>query len=413
LSQFSGKQLLEQQLKSLSLSSTSRPTTEASWIELLQRIETLLEDCETARRAAEGKLRAGAAAMFNSSTAPNLVFDEGGILDCNSAAVQILGAASKEEILAHHPAHFSPEHQPDGRLSKDKSVEMDRLARQTGCHRFEWLHRKMDGTEFPVEVTLTPVIWGDKSALLVLWVDLSEKKMRELQVIHSAKMASLGEMSASVAHEINNPLAVISLSLILLPKLKDNPAKFSDKIQAIQRSCGRIEKIVNGLRKFSRSDEHVDFAAKRLRDIVQESSNLVEVKAKSCDTPVTYELNSEAAILCSDIQIEQVLVNLIHNGIDATKELDERWVRVSLYDDRDCVVLHVRDSGPGIPAEVRSKLFQPFFTTKPAGEGTGLGLSIIKGILDGHHATISILTQEPNTCFEIRFRKTDLEVKVA
>ena len=117
------------------------------------------------------------------------------------------------------------------------------------------------------------------------------------------------------------------------------------------------------------------------------------------------DCKGNAQILCDEVEIEQVLVNLVNNAIDAVKDQPKKWVKVSLSDDAESVVLRVTDSGPGIPDSVRDKLFEPFFTTKSVGEGTGLGLSITKGILDEHKATIAVVTDSPNTCFEIKFAR--------
>ena len=98
-------------------------------------------------------------------------------------------------------------------------------------------------------------------------------------------------------------------------------------------------------------------------------------------------------------------MNLINNSIDAVKETPEKWIKVEIYDESQTVVLRIIDSGSGIPENLRAKLFDPFFTTKPVGKGTGLGLSITKGILDEHKATIAVVDDVPNTCFEIKFPK--------
>jgi signal transduction histidine kinase len=108
------------------------------------------------------------------------------------------------------------------------------------------------------------------------------------------------------------------------------------------------------------------------------------------------------------VEIEQVVINLINNAIDAVKERAEKWVKVEVLDDDQSVVFRVTDSGLGISEAVQNKIFDPFFTTKPVGEGTGLGLSITKGILDQHKATIAIVPHVPNTCFEIRFQKVSV-----
>ncbi|MCX6125724.1 MAG: ATP-binding protein [Proteobacteria bacterium] len=232
-----------------------------------------------------------------------------------------------------------------------------------------------------------------------------ELKAANLRLIHSSKLASLGEMSAGVAHEINNPLAIILGSVGLLVKFKDNPEKFAAKIETIEKSCDRIARIVNGLRKFSRSGVQVQFAPHRLRDIVQEVTVLTEVKSRKLCTSVTLDGSTDGQILCDEVEIEQVLVNLISNAIDAVQGLPEKWVRVSIFEEGPSLVLRVTDSGLGISEKIRAKLFEPFFTTKIVGEGTGLGLSISKGILDEHRATIAVLADCPNTCFEVRFAK--------
>ena len=114
--------------------------------------------------------------LFTCAPNPIFIFSDSGILDCNPAAVKILNAPSKSALLEQHPARFSPEWQPDGRTSLEKSIEMDNIARRNGYHQFEWMHKKFDGTEFPVEVTISPVHWGKKEALMILWNDLTETK---------------------------------------------------------------------------------------------------------------------------------------------------------------------------------------------------------------------------------------------
>ena len=114
--------------------------------------------------------------LFEHSSDAHFIFDETGITDCNDATIRLLGASDRNHVLALHPAVLSPEFQPDGRLSVEKAKEMDATARELGYHRFEWLHRKLDGEVFPVEVTLNPVEIEGKPALIVVWHDLTEIK---------------------------------------------------------------------------------------------------------------------------------------------------------------------------------------------------------------------------------------------
>jgi two-component system, sensor histidine kinase and response regulator len=129
----------------------------------------------TATAGAEERFRV----LFEQSSDAHLIFDEHGIIDCNHAAVTMLRCADKRQVLSVHPAMLSPAWQPDGRRSDEKCIEMDRLARERGHHRFEWLHRRMDGTDFPVEVTLTPVTLSGIPVLLAVWHDLTERKAAE------------------------------------------------------------------------------------------------------------------------------------------------------------------------------------------------------------------------------------------
>ncbi|MDR6941042.1 PAS domain-containing hybrid sensor histidine kinase/response regulator [Mucilaginibacter pocheonensis] len=129
----------------------------------------------TDRKVAEEQL----SVIFEYSTDAHLLFGEDGIIDCNQAAVKMLQCKDKTELLSYHPAVFSPEYQPDGRRSDEKAVEMDRLARENGYHRFEWMHQRMNGEIFPVEVTLNPVTIYNKPVLLVVWHDISEQKQAQ------------------------------------------------------------------------------------------------------------------------------------------------------------------------------------------------------------------------------------------
>jgi PAS domain S-box-containing protein len=222
--------------------------------------------------------------------------------------------------------------------------------------------------------------------------------------MHTAKLASLGELAAGVAHEINNPLAIISGNIPLLKRFKDDPEKLNEKLEAVKSSVERITKIVNGLRKFSRTSNDNSHTKHKLMKLVDEVVVLTDVKAKRFATPIEWELASNSEISCDPFEIQQVVINLINNAVDAVQAMAEKWVKVKLFDEGSQVVLQVIDSGPGISADVELKLFQPFFTTKAVGEGTGLGLSISKGICEQHGGTLTLNRKAAHTCFEVRFK---------
>lgn len=132
----------------------------------------------TARKTSEEHFRV----LFEVSTNAHLLFDEDGIIDCNQAAVDLLGYDDKQALLKIHPAELSPEFQPDGQRSMEKGVEMDQAARDNGYHRFDWIHRRNGGSDIPVEVTLNPVDLSGKEALLAVWHDLTERIKQECEL---------------------------------------------------------------------------------------------------------------------------------------------------------------------------------------------------------------------------------------
>jgi C4-dicarboxylate-specific signal transduction histidine kinase len=233
---------------------------------------------------------------------------------------------------------------------------------------------------------------------------MEQKLLKEREFsVQNAKLASLGEMSASIAHEINNPLAVISGMAQLLTKSVSDVEKTKDRLDRISRSVERISTIVNGLRKFSRSSSSGDKKPHSLLGILTEAAQLVELKSTKFDTKVAMNVVADGTILCDEVEIEQVIINLMNNAIDAVRDKDERWVAVEVFRVADEIALRVIDSGKGIPKNIADKIFEPFFTTKIVGDGTGLGLSIAKGIVEDHGGTMSIIQDCPNTCFEVRF----------
>src|SRR3954470_12219057 len=121
--------------------------------------------------------------LFDQSSDPHIIFDATGITDCNEAMIRLLGAPDKGHVLALHPAALSPEFQPDGRRSAEKSAEMDAIARARGHHRFEWVHRRLDGTEVPVEVAMSAVELDGSPAMVLVWHDLTERKRAENELL--------------------------------------------------------------------------------------------------------------------------------------------------------------------------------------------------------------------------------------
>lgn len=238
-----------------------------------------------------------------------------------------------------------------------------------------------------------------------------EKELKDsiYKTVSSSKLATLGEMSAGVAHEINNPLTGILGNLEFLKRdvsqEKIDIEKVKTRIEKSTKLVERISKIVLGLKMFSRNSENDEMVGTEVGRILEEVSDLTKVKLSANSVNLIFE--NEYPLLkikCRESQILQVLVNLVNNSFDAVlenKNLLEKWVKVSTEINENVFKIKVTDSGSGIPDVVIDKMFNPFFTTKPVGKGTGLGLSISKGIIDQHSGRFYYNKESKNTEFVI------------
>lgn len=172
-----------------------------------------------ALRASEAESRRRAEryrAIFEGSSEAQLLVDERGIFDCNEATVKMLRCRDKAEVLALHPALLSPEFQPDGRRSRDRAVENDRAAREHGSHRFEWVHRRMTGEDFPVQVSISLVQLESGPVMLVTWYDLTELQL------HGSALRAQAEVVARQEETIRRlatPVLVVGPGVLLVPIL--------------------------------------------------------------------------------------------------------------------------------------------------------------------------------------------------
>lgn len=210
----------------------------------------------------------------------------------------------------------------------------------------------------------------------------------QAQVISNAKFAALGEMASGIAHEINNPLAVI---LGISSQLQERTAQITDDafiqggLSTIDKMSRRIASIIKGLRTFSRQTDHDPMVSSDFLLIVQETLDIYESSLAASKAKLQLETPAEALwIRCRPSEISQVVLNLLNNARDAVSQSEEKRILLKLRGEGPWAYLTVEDSGPGVPPEVRERIFQPFFTTKDVGAGTGLGLSISKGIVEAH-----------------------------
>jgi two-component system NtrC family sensor kinase len=225
--------------------------------------------------------------------------------------------------------------------------------------------------------------------LLVRQLEKADRQRadQDAQLVHSARLVSLGRMAAGVAHEINNPLAAIGELSGLMDDLMDEEfvqtyprgSKFKDNVAKIQHHVERARGVTHRLLGFARRMEpHHDTV--EVNDVVNETCSFLEKEAMFRKVEIARELASNLPRIQSDrAQLQQVFLNLLNNAMDAVGE--NGHITLASRVDGNFVEVSVADDGPGIPPDLRERIFDPFFTTKAPGQGTGLGLAISHSIM--------------------------------
>lgn len=230
-------------------------------------------------------------------------------------------------------------------------------------------------------------------------------KQSQQKMIAASHLSSLGEMAAGVAHEINNPLAVLSLKLELIrSEIESNKINAStfEKISGAEKMITRIATIVSNLRTFGRDGSHDPHNSVSLKDIIDDAVSLCGARFHHNDIDLKVAaIQPSHCVRVRSVQISQVLVNLLNNSFDAVMGVDHPRVEISVDVDQKWAKLRVIDNGCGIPKSIRDKIMLPFFTTKEVGRGTGLGLSIAKGIILDHGGTLELEDGLPHTSFAL------------
>jgi C4-dicarboxylate-specific signal transduction histidine kinase len=219
-------------------------------------------------------------------------------------------------------------------------------------------------------------------------------------------------MAGGIAHEINNPLAVIHASDANISRMAESgsvPPPVLKNCNRISQTADRISRIVRSLRHVAREGSADEFRETPAREIVDETLELCAEQFRAHNIRLAVSaIDPEAVISCREAQICQVLLNLLQNAYDELVDREqERWVKLDVTCCAGWVVFSVSDSGPGISPEHRPYIMEPFFTTKPVGKGTGLGLSISRSIALEHGGTLELDQQSPYTCFRLKLPLSD------
>lgn len=248
--------------------------------------------------------------------------------------------------------------------------------------------------------------------------------LERLKSVESARLASLGEMASGIAHEINNPLAIIKASAeqILSLKVEDDGEELGQRARAgverINKVTDRISKIISGLRTFARDGRFDEFESITVDRLVADTLDFCMARFKNHGVQLLHDqIEKGISLNCRQVQVSQVLLNLLNNSFDALTAAATAYPIVSIecLESQRFIELIVSDNGPGIPVEIRDKVLLPFFTTKEVGKGTGLGLSISRSIMADHGGELIVGSPERGTRIIMRFPKplSDQRSKVA
>lgn len=310
---------------------------------------------------------------------------------------EILGKTDFDFFPHEHASFFRKK---DIETARAQKLEIDREDCETSKGKFVLNTKKVVICED-----------GQPKYLMGISEDITAKVQNEKTIeeqrthlIQSERLAAVGQMSAGIAHEINNPLAIIKISAELLQKLYNSNPKSDVKteklVSNISSTVDRIAKIIKGLRTFAVEGKNDSFTKVKVKDIVSETLDLCSEHFRDKGVQIVTEgLDDETTIECVSVQISQVLLNLLNNSFDAIRDTQNPFIKINAQKNKQSIKLEVIDSGLGIDPTIANKVLEPFFTTKKIGLGTGLGLSIARGIALAHNGQLYLDESKKNTTF--------------
>jgi PAS domain S-box-containing protein len=349
----------------------------------------------TERKRAEERFRLAVEASPNAIV---MVDGQGKMLLVNALTQKLFGY-SREELIGQSVEILVPDRFRAGHPAHRAAFFGAPQARAMGAGRDLFARRK-DGSEFSVEIELNPIQTAEGSLVLTAIVDITERKRVELELqrqreelAHVTRVSTVGELTTSVAHELNQPLgAILSNAEAAEMFLQANPPAL-DEVRDIladirkddQRASEVIRRIRNLLRKHELAPQSIE-----INEAVDEVLKVLSVNASARKVAMKFDRTTDLPrIWCDPVHFQQVVLNLVLNGMEAMAGLPEEKREVIIRTrpgDNGTVKIAVADSGPGIPVDSLPKLFEPFFTTKK--EGMGMGLSIARTIVEAHHGQI-------------------------
>jgi PAS domain S-box-containing protein len=335
----------------------------------------------------------------------------GTITYVNDKFVEISGYSAAELLGQNHRILNSGLHDDLFFVELWKTISSGQVWHGEICNRAKLGHH------YWVKTTIVPFLGEDGRPYQYLSIrhDITALKQAEKTImsqqeklVASSKLTALGELSAAITHEINNPLGVILGRCEMLKACIEDESLNRDEIRrlvdSIEITGMRIDKIVKSMRSFTRNEEGEAVQLCSVADIVNGALDLTTIRFRDHGIKFNFKINPEnIQVNCRPTQILQVLVNLLNNSHDAVEKMADPWVLLSVDIEDGHIYFRIRDSGSGLNAEVEKKIFTPFFTTKDIQYGTGLGLSISKSIAKKHRGDLLYEKVEGHTQFTLTF----------
>jgi C4-dicarboxylate-specific signal transduction histidine kinase len=344
-----------------------------------------------------------------------IITDKGQLLHMNPQGLSLIEAADLNSVLGADVYEIVEESHRKNFTEFNERI----CAGQKGELVFEIVG--LEGTRRWMESYAAPFkLTSGEVAHLAITNDITKKIQAENEITQqrhalasSARLASLGQFVGGIAHEINNPLAVIlgKLTLLDMQLQRDafDKAMFQEELGTVIGTTERITNIINNLKTFSRNAKDDKREVCPLQDLVDETLSLCKENFRLNNIALEVEVDPGIECQCQSVRLSQVLMNLVNNSLDAVKSLDEKWLRIEGRYNGPMVELVVTDSGGGIPAVVADQMLDPFFTTKAVGHGTGLGLSISSGLLIEHGGRLRFNQDHANTQFIVELPRAGSE----
>ena len=332
-------------------------------------------------------------AIFEAASDAILVVDRGGtITSANRKTEEMFGYA--REMLCGQPLEMLlPEHLRSLHVGHRTGYFRDPHSRPMGLG-LDLMARKSDGTEFPVEISLNYIETEEGRRAFAFVTDITQRRTMERAARQADRLTALGRLSAGIAHEVNNPIGIISsrIEIMLLDaEAQPLPGTVVEDLKVLHRHAQRVARIAHGLLSFARASS-IERTAVSLNQVVEETLLLMEKDLGKRGIAVRRSMTANLPPVHGDPNaLQQVVMNLLTNAGDALGSGGEISISLeacSATGEAGAIRLTVRDTGPGIAPEILPRIFDPFYTTKP--EGTGLGLAISYGIVREHRGTIDV-----------------------